>query len=57
MVVGISSLIDSVGNMIGFDTIALLGLDVYLLLAPFWMLAFGISLLRTSAAEIALAGS
>lgn len=54
---GISSLIDSVGNMIGFDTIALLGLDVYLLLAPFWMLAFGISLLRTSAAEIALAGS
>jgi len=46
MVVGISALLDSLGNILSLDGLALLGLSVFLLLAPIWALWFGIDLLR-----------
>jgi uncharacterized protein DUF4386 len=46
MIVGISSLLDSFGNILGISGLALLGLSVYLILAPIWVLWFGIDLLR-----------
>ena len=48
MIVGISGLLDSLGNMLGIDGLALLGLSVYIILAPIWTLWFGIDLLRKS---------
>src|SRR6266487_837709 len=46
MIVGISALIDSLGNILGIEGLALLGLSVYLILAPIWALWLGIDLLR-----------
>ena len=46
MIVGISGLLDSLGNMLGIDGLALLGLSVYIILAPIWTLWFGIDILR-----------
>ena len=46
MTVGISALLDSLGNILGIDGLALLGLSIYIILAPIWALWFGIDLLR-----------
>ncbi len=46
IIVGISALIDSLGNILGIEGLALVGLSVYLILAPIWALWFGIDLLR-----------
>jgi len=46
MIVGASALIDSLGNIVGMESLALVGLSVSIILAPIWMLWFGIDLLR-----------
>ena len=46
MLIGLSALLDSIGTMLGIDGLALLGVSVYILLAPIWALWFGIDLLR-----------
>jgi hypothetical protein len=46
MIVGASAFLDSLGNMLGIEILALLGLSVYILLAPIWALWLGIDLLR-----------
>jgi hypothetical protein len=46
LIVGFSALADSAGNMLGFKGLAMVGLILFLLLAPIWMLWFGIDLLR-----------
>jgi hypothetical protein len=46
MILGASALIDSFGNIVGIESFALVGLSVYILLAPIWALWFGIDLLR-----------
>ena len=46
ILVGISALIDSLGNILGIEGLALVGLSVYIILAPIWALWFGIDLLR-----------
>ena len=46
MIVGISALVDSLGNILGFESLALVGLSIYIILAPIWALWFGIDLLR-----------
>jgi hypothetical protein len=43
--------------MLGLDTLALLGLSIYLILAPVWMLSFGISLFRKPVPMLVLSGS
>ena len=49
MIVGVSALIDSLGNMVGMESLALVGLSVFIILAPIWTLWFGIDLLRKPA--------
>ena len=46
MVLGVACLLDSAGNIFGSKTLADAGLYVYLLLAPAWALALGITLTR-----------
>ena len=46
IIVGISALVDSLGNIAGIGSLALVGLSVYIILAPIWALWFGIDLLR-----------
>src|SRR5215212_7629014 len=46
MVVGLSAFLDSLGNIVGLESLALLGLSVYLLLTPIWALWMGVDLLR-----------
>ncbi len=46
IIVGISALVDSFGNILGIESLALVGLSVYIILAPIWALWFGIDLLR-----------
>jgi len=46
VILGISALVDSVGTILLLETIAVLGLNVYLVLAPVWALWLGIDLLR-----------
>jgi hypothetical protein len=46
MIVGISALVDSLGNIVGMESLALVGLSIYIILVPIWMLWFGIDLLR-----------
>jgi hypothetical protein len=46
IIVGISALVDSFGNIVGIESFALVGLSVYIILAPIWALWFGIDLLR-----------
>jgi len=46
MIIGISALVDSFGNIVGIESFALVGLSVYIILAPIWALWFGIDLLR-----------
>jgi hypothetical protein len=43
---GVAALVDSVGTMLGFTSLAELGLYVYLVLAPVWAVWLGIDLLR-----------
>src|SRR5215216_1758073 len=38
MIVGISALVDSFGNIVGIESFALVGLSVYIILAPIWAL-------------------
>ena len=46
IILGISALLDSFGNMFSVETLASLGLNIYLVLAPIWTLWLGIDLLR-----------
>ena len=46
MILGISALLDSLGMILNFEGLALLGLSVYVVLAPIWALWLGIDLLR-----------
>jgi hypothetical protein len=46
MVIGISAFIDSLGNILGLEGLALVGLSIFLILAPIWALWFGIDLIR-----------
>jgi hypothetical protein len=46
MVLGVACLLDALGNIFGWKTVAEVGLYVYLLLAVAWPLALGINLLR-----------
>jgi hypothetical protein len=46
MIVGVSALVDSFGNIVGIESLALVGLSIYIILAPIWALWFGIDLLR-----------
>jgi uncharacterized protein DUF4386 len=46
IIVGISALVDSIGNILGIEGLALVGLSIYIILAPIWVLWFGIDLLR-----------
>ncbi|HEX9330236.1 MAG TPA: DUF4386 family protein [Anaerolineales bacterium] len=46
MIVGASALVDSLGNIIGIESLALVGLSVFIILAPIWALWLGIDLLR-----------
>lgn len=46
MILGISALLDSLGMILNFEGLALLGLSIYVVLAPIWTLWLGIDLLR-----------
>ena len=46
IIVGISALLDSLGNILGVNGLMMLGLILYILLAPIWALWLGIDLLR-----------
>ena len=46
IILGISALLDSLGFILGIEAVALLGVAIYVLLAPFWTLWLGIDLLR-----------
>ena len=46
IILGISALLDSLGFILGIEALALLGVAIYVLLAPFWTLWLGIDLLR-----------
>lgn len=46
MIAGVSALLDSLGNILGIESLALVGLSIYIILAPIWALWFGIDLLR-----------
>jgi hypothetical protein len=46
MIIGISALLDSLGNILGIEGVALVGLSIYIILAPIWALWLGIDLLR-----------
>jgi len=47
---GLSCLVDALGNVLGVKVLADMGLYVYLVLAPLWALGFGIRLLRDTRA-------
>jgi hypothetical protein len=53
IVIGVASLIDSIGTMVGSSAIAMIGLPVYILLAPLWAFSTGIAILRGFGAETA----
>jgi len=46
MILGTSALLDSLGMIVNIEVLALLGVSIYVLLAPFWALWLGIDLLR-----------
>ncbi len=46
LVLGVATLVDSIGTIIGLEAVALPALYVYLILAPIWATWFGIDLLR-----------
>jgi hypothetical protein len=46
MIVGASGLLDSLGNILGLESLALVGVSTYIILAPIWALWLGIDLLR-----------
>jgi hypothetical protein len=46
IILGISALLDSLGMILSVETLALLGVAIYVLLAPIWTLWLGIDLLR-----------
>jgi len=46
MIVGASALLDFLGNILNVENLALLGLSIFLLLAPVWALWIGIDMLR-----------
>ncbi|MCI0420943.1 MAG: hypothetical protein L0312_17215, partial [Acidobacteria bacterium] len=46
IILGISALLDSLGFILGIEAVALLGVAIYVLLAPVWALWIGIDLLR-----------
>lgn len=49
IIVGIAAFLDALGVILAFEPLALMGLAVFLLLAPVWALWFGIDLLRNPA--------
>jgi len=46
MIAGVSALLDSLGNILSVESLALVGLSIYIILGPIWLLWFGIDLLR-----------
>lgn len=46
IILGVSALLDSLGMILSVEALALLGVAIYVLLAPFWALWLGIDLLR-----------
>jgi hypothetical protein len=46
LILGASALLDSIGTMLGIDTLALPALSIFVGLAPIWALWLGIDLLR-----------
>jgi hypothetical protein len=46
VIVGVSALLDSLGNLLEFESLALMGVFIYIILGPIWILWFGIDLLR-----------
>jgi len=46
IILGISALLDSLGMILSVEALALLGVAIYVLLAPIWTLWIGIDLLR-----------
>ena len=46
IILGASALLDSLGMILNIEVLALLGVAIYVLLAPFWALWLGIDLLR-----------
>ena len=46
IILAISALLDSLGMILSVEALALLGVAIYVLLAPFWTLWLGIDLLR-----------
>jgi hypothetical protein len=46
IILGISALLDSLGMILSVETLAFLGVAIYVLLAPIWTLWLGIDLLR-----------
>jgi hypothetical protein len=46
IIVGISAFIDSLGNILGLERFAVVGLSIFIILVPLWALWFGIDLLR-----------
>ena len=46
IILGVSALLDSLGMILSVEALALLGVAIYVLLAPFWTLWLGIDLLR-----------
>jgi hypothetical protein len=53
IVLGASSLIDFLGTLLQFETLAVPGLTVYLFMAPVWAFWTGILLLRADALFVA----
>jgi len=46
MILGVSALLDSLGMILGIEALFLLGVSIYVFLAPIWALWIGIDLLR-----------
>jgi len=46
LITGIAALADSIGNMLGVELLMMIGLLIFLLLVPIWLLWFGIDLLH-----------
>jgi len=46
MILGVSALLDSLGIILGIETLFLLGVSIFVFLAPVWALWIGIDLLR-----------
>jgi len=46
LAIGAATLLDTIGMFVGNETVATIGLNIYLVAAPIWALAMGLTLLR-----------